>query len=436
MQFQTPSAIYDYMQSFIANPPKKFGAFGLERTKFLALLVGNPQENYPVIHIAGTSGKWSTASITAQILKAHGYKTWLHVSPHLLDRRERVLIDNLFADDTILLKAAQQLATAVEHCVASEYGPPSYYEVMIVFAYLCFSLAQVDVAVIEVGCGGLYDGSNIITRQDKISVITRQGYDHQDIVGETLKEIAENDAGIILSESKVVALEQEDEVCNLVIHHDVERKSANIHLVSQWLQYGNIRIENGKTIFDYTEQKDVHLSLVGLFQAENAALALTATQLFCLNFDREKARNWLEQVRFAWRCDIRSIGNRTVVFDGAHNPQKMQALVDTLRVLYPEKKIVRYAAFKQGKDRQEMLDVMQTLSQNFILWSFAGAQDMSFQSVSHNDITNYLPWIIIQSVVEPEDFFSTIEKNIPYDTIVVTTGSLYWLSRVYAEVLT
>ncbi len=151
----------------------------------------------------------------------------------MLDRRERVLIDNLFADDTILLKAAQQLATAVEHCVASEYGPPSYYEVMIVFAYLCFSLAQVDVAVIEVGCGGLYDGSNIITRQDKISVITRQGYDHQDIVGETLKEIAENDAGIILSESKVVALEQEDEVCNLVIHHDVERKSANIHLVSQ-----------------------------------------------------------------------------------------------------------------------------------------------------------------------------------------------------------
>lgn len=104
---------------------------------------------------------------------------------------------------------------------------------MIVFAYLCFSLAKVDVAVVEVGCGGLYDGSNIVARQDKISVITRQGYDHQDIVGETLKEIAENDVGIILPESRVVALEQEDEVCNTAIHQDVERKSANLHLVSQ-----------------------------------------------------------------------------------------------------------------------------------------------------------------------------------------------------------
>jgi dihydrofolate synthase/folylpolyglutamate synthase len=94
--------------------------------------------------------------------------------------------------------AAEKLFLTIEQCRNSEYGQPSYYEAMIVFAYLCFSIAQVDVAVIEVGCGGLYDGSNIVTRQDKISIITRQGYDHQDIVGETLEEISYNDAGIIL----------------------------------------------------------------------------------------------------------------------------------------------------------------------------------------------------------------------------------------------
>lgn len=104
-----------------------------------------------------------------------------------------------------------------------------------------------------------------------------------------------------------------------------------------------------------------------MFQAENAALALRAIQLFCANFDRDKARQGLEQARFVGRCDIRSIHNRTVVLDGAHNPQKMQALVDTLKVLFPNKKIIRYTAFKQGKDRQEMLTVMQTLSQAFIL---------------------------------------------------------------------
>lgn len=99
---------------------------------------------------------------------------------------------------------------------------------MIVFVYLCFALAQVDVAVVEVGCGGLYDGSNIVTRQDKISVITRQGYDHQDIVGETLEEIAYNDAGIILPDSRVVALRQDEDICNTVIQQTGDDKKASI----------------------------------------------------------------------------------------------------------------------------------------------------------------------------------------------------------------
>jgi dihydrofolate synthase / folylpolyglutamate synthase len=454
--------IYNSFLSLIATPPTQFGDFGLERTKHLASLVGNPQDTYPVIHIAGTSGKWSTATCTSQILQAHGYKTGLHVSPHLLDRRERVQVDGVFISDDILVAAAAKLFPAIEQCRNSQYGQPSYYEAMIVFAYLCFSLAHVDVAVIEVGCGWLYDGSNIVTRQDKISVITRQGYDHQDIVGETLEEIAYNDVGIILRWSRVVALQQDNKICNKVIKKWVQEKEATMSLLlsswvewngtkdlgnhkdsslpdtigtgrSEWQIYGNIRLEHSQTIFDYKDQKDIQLWLVGLFQAENAALALGATQLFCRDFDREKARQWLEQVRFVWRCDIRTIGDRTVVLDGAHNPQKMQALVDTLRVLYPNKKIIRYTAFKQGKDRQDMLDIMQVLSQEFVLWSFAWAQDMSFENVSQEDIRNYLSWISIQAIIDPQYFFATIESTIFSDAIVVVTGSLYWLSTVYKK---
>jgi dihydrofolate synthase/folylpolyglutamate synthase len=96
-------------------------------------------------------------------------------------------------------------------------------------------------------------------------------------------------------------------------------------------------------------------------------LAIAATQLFCPHFDREKTRSILEKTRFIGRLDIRQLHNSTVVLDGAHNPQKMQALVDTLRVLYSDKKIIRYTAFKQGKDRQQMLDIMQTVSQDFVL---------------------------------------------------------------------
>ena len=450
MQFQSPIDIYSWMQSFIATPPTQFGVFGVERTKHLASLVGNPQHDYPVIHIAGTSGKWSTATCTSQILQAHGYKTWLHVSPHLLDRRERVQMDWKFMDDTVLLTAAKKLLPAIELCRTSQYGQPSYYESMIVFAYLCFSIAQVDVAVIEVGCGGLYDGSNIISRTDKISIITRQWYDHQDIVGETLEEISYNDAGIILPWSRVVALGQDEDECNDVVKKWIDEKWAIVSRIldsslcsqwqdlypwfySQWHMFWNIRLQNGYTIFDYDDQRDIRLWLVWLFQAENAALAIAAAQLFCTDFDPEKTRVWLEQVRFVGRVDIRSINNREVVLDGAHNPQKMQALVDTLHVLYPNKKIVRYTAFKQGKDRQEMLIIMQTLSSNFILWSFAGAQDMSFQSIENSIIRDYLPTLLMQECSDPEVFLHAMEKYTWEDSIVVITGSLYWLSRVYSE---
>lgn len=169
-----------------------------------------------------------------------------------------------------------------------------------------------------------------------------------------------------------------------------------------------------------------------MFQAENAALAITAAQVFCSDFDREKTRTGLEKTRFVGRIDIRSLHKRTIVLDGAHNPQKMQALVDTIRVLYPDRKIVRYAAFKQGKDWKEMLDIMQVLSQQFIIGSFAGAQDISFQSVAEDDIKNYLPSADIQSCPDPKEFFVDTKILIPEDTVVVLTGSLYRLGRVYA----
>jgi dihydrofolate synthase/folylpolyglutamate synthase len=230
--------------------------------------------------------------------------------------------------------------------------------------------------------------------------------------------------------SRVVALQQEQEVCNTTIQTYGDKQAATLHWVSPKI-YKNIRIENWRTIFDYGNQPNIRTWLIGLFQAENAALAITATELFCPDFDRAKTRTALEKTRFAWRFDARLIQGRTVIFDGAHNPQKMQALVDTLRVLYPAKNIVRYIAFKQGKDRQEMLTIMQTLSSNFVLWSFAGVQDMSFCNVSQKDIVNYLEWANVKYSQDPTEFFLNIQAHIPEDSVVVVTGSLYWLSKVY-----
>lgn len=441
MQFDSVDTIKTYLTTFVSGS-HLHASTGLDRMRYLLSLFDNPQDNYPSIHIAGTSGKWSTAWMTAQILQAHGLHVWLHVSPHLLDVRERVQIDGAYVSDTILLEWANELALAVEQCRASEYGMPTYYEVNLALAFYCFALANVDVVVVEVGAGGTYDGSNVITRTDKISVITRQWYDHQELLGDSLAEIASNDVGIVLPGSRVVALHQSEDVCNDVIEQWVKDREAILHWVLDpgsspgwqvgWHMFGNVRLENRQTVFDYDAEKDICLALVWLFQAENAALAIATTQLFLPDFDRAKARQGLLQLGFVWRCDVRILWWKTVVLDGAHNPQKMQALVDTLRVLYPIKKIVWYTAFKQGKDREEMLDVMCNLSQKFVLWSFAWSQDIPFENIDLHAIVAYLSDAQIQECPDPCDFLRAMERYVWEDAVVVITGSLYWLSRVYS----
>lgn len=149
MQFDSIDKVKTYLTTFVSGS-HLHARTGLDRMQYLLSLLGNPQDSYPSIHIAGTSGKGSTAWMTAQILQAHGLHVGLHVSPHLLDVRERVQIDGAYVSDVLLLQGANALALAVEQCTQSEYGIPTYYEVNLALAFYCFALAKVDVVVVEV----------------------------------------------------------------------------------------------------------------------------------------------------------------------------------------------------------------------------------------------------------------------------------------------
>ena len=165
----------------------------LDRIVAFLDVLGNPQDAYPTVHVAGTSGKGSTATMIAAVLQASGLRTGLHTKPHLTDATERARVDGIPIPEAAFGDLMSELQEAAERIVF-EHGRPTYYETLLALAFLWFARSGVDVAVIEAGVGGTLDGTNVLRPQ--VAIITNVALDHTDILGETVEEIARDKAGI------------------------------------------------------------------------------------------------------------------------------------------------------------------------------------------------------------------------------------------------
>jgi dihydrofolate synthase/folylpolyglutamate synthase len=198
-----------FILDFVPRKDKLFPAqYGLSRTnKFLALL-DNPQNKLNVIHIAGTSGKGSTAFYTSHIIKSQGFKTGLILSPHLVDIRERFQINNSLLAEKKIVSYFNKLIPIIKKFNALTDSPLSYFELITIFGFYIFHLEKVDFAIIETGLGGTYDATNCINNRNKLVVLTNIGLDHTEILGKTIAKIAHQKAGIIHYKNKVISIQQ------------------------------------------------------------------------------------------------------------------------------------------------------------------------------------------------------------------------------------
>ncbi len=197
--FKNYSQILSYLYGFIPDrySLKFSGQAGIERTKYLLQLLDNPQEKIKVIHIAGTSGKGSTAYLISKLLQHHGFKVGLQVSPHLIDIRERFQINNQLIPEELFVRTFQEIKPTIEKAKNSHWGKLTFFEILVSFAFYFFWKNKVDYAVMETGLGGLYDGTNVVENKNKLVVLTKIGLDHQWILGSTYEKIASQKAGII-----------------------------------------------------------------------------------------------------------------------------------------------------------------------------------------------------------------------------------------------
>ena len=271
----------DYLYRHIPENPQLIfsGGRGLNRTKYLLRLLGNPQDKLKVIHIAGTSGKSSTSYLLSLLLKSQGKQTGLFVSPHIFDIRERIRLNNELISKNEFVECLNDIVPFIEETAKSSFGESTYFEILTVMAFYFFLKKKVDYAVIETGLGGLLDATNVIRTTNKLCIITKLGYDHMEILGNSLAEIAAQKAGIITKNSIVLTLEQAPEA-EKILSEFSQKNRAQIFVLKDNLNFKNVRETKDMLTFDFSFQDifwgDLSLGLIGLYQAQNCSLALAA----------------------------------------------------------------------------------------------------------------------------------------------------------------
>jgi len=434
-----------YLSAHIPTNPKNIfsGGLGLKRIKFLLQLLDNPQDKLKVVHIAGTSGKSSTAYLLSLLLSSANKRAGLFISPHIINIRERIRINNVNISENQFVRNLNEIITCIKRVEESELGRMTYFEILTALAFYFFWMEKIDYAVMETGIGGLLDATNIVGNTNKVCIITKLGLDHTEILGKTLPKIALQKAGIITRNSIVITPEQEP-IVSSILKTCAETKRAQLFILRHGINYKDIQENQDKTVFTFdflkTHLSQISLGLLGKHQAENCSLALSAFILLSrrdgFTFDEEKIRNSLEQANFLGRLSRYRIDGKTVIMDGAHNEQKMKSFIQTVSNLYKGKKFNFLLAFKSTKDFIPLLELISPIAASITITSFKmKTQDWSCTSKKPEVIAKALYQIGFSNyrvVVNPQEALRQLLKS-KDKTDIIITGSFYLISTLYEK---
>ncbi|MBS7564001.1 bifunctional folylpolyglutamate synthase/dihydrofolate synthase [Mucilaginibacter sp. Bleaf8] len=315
-------------------------AFKKDLTNTLALCerLGNPEQKFKTIHVGGTNGKGSTSHMLAAILQTAGYKTGLYTSPHLRDFRERVRIDGQ------MLSELEVVDFVAQHQADFEQIEPSFFEMTVALAFDAFARHHVDIAIIEVGLGGRLDSTNVIS--PLLSVITNIGWDHMNLLGDTLPQIAGEKAGIIKPNTPVIIGEYQTEVADVFKNKAAEQQAPITFASEEWQVEV---ITNGQTNPDQLlaitagkqgkEQLNLQLDLTGTYQLKNVKTVLSAVaQLRAQGFiiTDEQIQTALSQVKtltgLQGRWQVLSHSPLTIC-DTGHNPDGVEEVLKNIKAI-------------------------------------------------------------------------------------------------------
>ncbi len=343
----------DYLYSFVDYSLKKSSElaradFNLDRMRALVAALGQPQEEYPVIHVAGTKGKGSVCALCASALRAAGYCTGLYLSPHLQDFSERIQVNGQPIPHADLAALVTEVRPIVERIAGL-----TFFEITTALAFLYFARRGVEAAVIEVGLGGRLDATNVLT--PRVSVITSLSFDHMAILGNTLSAIAGEKAGIIKEGVPVVSAPQQEEAL-AVLERVAAERHAPLTLVGRDVRFRLLEhsLDGQEFQIESPVLLRLRIPLLGSHQVVNAVTAWTALQVSGLPLLPDAVQVGFRDV--VWPCRF-EVARRAppIVFDSAHNVDSFEKLAQTLDETFPTYPVTLIFGCSEDKDMTAML---------------------------------------------------------------------------------
>ncbi|WMM23690.1 folylpolyglutamate synthase/dihydrofolate synthase family protein [Tissierella sp. MB52-C2] len=413
------------------NDKDKYGSrLGLDSIGKLMSLLGNPQEGLKYIHIGGTNGKGSTSSYMAHCLEAGEYKVGLFTSPYIERFNERIQINGQDIPDDTLGRITGLIKEKANIMVQEGYEHPTTFEIVTAIGFMYFKEENVDYVILEVGLGGRYDSTNIIS-SPLASIITTLDYDHIDVLGDTLDKIAYQKAGIIKENSMVVSYPQEAEALE-VIKKAAEEKESDFYLCP--MENIVVKEVNGSgSTFDFyyknIELKDIKISMLGEYQVYNATLALTTILILkekgLVHITEEQIREGLKKTKWPGRLEVIR-KNPTFLIDGAHNVQGISQLKKALS-LFNYNKLILGLGILKDKDSSHMVELLAPLADEIVVTEVNMPRKLDAEDLA-KEISKYN-----QNVVVEKDIKKAIEKALELakeDDMIVFGGSLYLIGEV------
>jgi dihydrofolate synthase / folylpolyglutamate synthase len=356
----------------------------LDRIAALMEVLGDPQKTYPVVHIAGTNGKTSTARMTESLLRERNLRVGRYTSPHLASMRERISVDGAPLSEDRFVEVYQDIEPYLE-MIDGKIGRLSFFEVLTAMAFAAFADAPVDVAVVETGMGGTWDATNVA--DGVVAVITPISLDHTDYLGEDVATIAGEKAGIIKPGATTVLAQQPLPAAEVLM-----RRAAEVGAVvaREGLEFGVLHRElaMGGQLLQLKGLKggyeEVFLPLYGAYQAGNAAGALAAVEALTAGDDplgEEVVRQAFAQVASPGRLEVVRTGP-TVVLDATHNPAGMEATVDAVTESFGFTRLVAVVAAMADKDVDAMLELLEPVVEELVVTRNSSPRSMSPQELA------------------------------------------------------
>lgn len=348
-QITTITQATQVLESYIGKA--QTGKYTLDRMRKIMHALDNPQDKIRIIHVAGTSGKTSTCYYIAELLHRHGLKVGLSVSPHITTINERIQVNMKPLAEARYCELLSEFLSILEQTNLQ----PSYFEMLTAFAFWALYKENVDVAVIEVGLGGLLDCTNVINQKDKICVITEIGLDHVEILGNSLTEIAHQKAGII-QPNNVVIINSQPASVEIEFANTCQKQLASLTILRN----------TTPALLKHLPQHTVR----------NLTLARQVTDSMLDRLNRARSTDaqvlLVSQLVIPGRIETFVVNDKTIIIDGSHNPQKLHALASTIHQRFAHTNIQLLVSMGNNKSAMlpEIFRELKRISDSIILTNF------------------------------------------------------------------